>query len=197
MKPFFPISILLFFLACNPSHHSTDADAVVPDGDIPTVDDAVEIEADDFIFVEADELLTDADTVDCPPLATAPFPYYKEDGTIHFCRECDTPTEKDPQCMRNLWEEQNKKLAKDHPEYDCYPYPCEMTKLKPMTKAEVDKNYTSFSIHECDLSLNPLGWYHDGTNGSVKHWNLSGGIIGFHMTPVTIEIGRSSCRERV
>ena len=182
-----PILVFVLFVgvACNSPKSESDTDTVRSDSEtIAVVDDTLFIEGENDAI--DDVLISDSDAADCPSLATAPFPYYKEDGTIHFCRGCDTPTEKDPQCMRNLWEEQNKKLAKDHPEYDCYPYPCEMTKLKPMTKAEVDKNYTSFSIHECDLSLNPLGWYHDGTNGSVKHWNLSGGIIGFHMTPVTI-----------
>ena len=155
---------------------------------VEITNDNVVLQGDEDFWPTVDDTVPDVDTYDpnCPPLIEAQFPYYKDDGAIHFCRPCDTPTEKDPQCMRNLWEEENKKLTKDHPEYDCYPYPCEMTNLKPMTKAEVDKNYTSFSIHECDLSLNTLGWYSDGTSGSVKHWNLSEGIIGFHMTPVTI-----------
>ena len=183
----------LLFAACTSHPAKTDADTILPDIETPTVgddlavvDDAVAVADEDTVEVEADELLSDVDTIDCPPLATAPFPYYKEDGTIHFCRPCDTPTEKDPQCMRNLWEEENKKLTKDHPEYDCYPYPCVMPNLKPMTKAEVDVAFQTYSIHECDLKLENVGWYQDGTSGSVKHWNLSGGIVGFHMTPVTI-----------
>ena len=186
--------LLLSIAACNISKQAQDADVVQQDGDITMAENEA-VASDDTVLVENegdildDALVSDVDNVDCPPLATAPFPYYKEDGTIHFCRKCDTPTEKDPQCMRNLWEEQNKKLAEDHPEYDCYPYPCEMSNLKPMTRAELDKENAPFSIHECDLMLVPMGWYHDGTHGAVKHWNLSGGIIGFHMTPVSIAPG--------
>ncbi len=181
-------TLFLSFAACTSHTAKNDADTVKGDADAPVADDAAVVDdaIDDAILVEADELLTDADNVDCPPLIEAKFPYYREDDTIHFCRPCDTPTEKDPQCMRNLWEEQNKKLAKDYPEYDCYPYPCEMSNLKPMTKADVDKEYPSFAIHECDLMLVSLDWYHDGTHGAVKHWNLSGGIVGFQLTPVTI-----------
>ena len=123
---------------------------------------------------------------DCPSLATAPFPYYKEDGTIHFCRGCDTPTEKDPQCVRNLWDAQNKKLTKDYPQYDCYPYPCDMPNLKPMTKEEVYAYYETIAMHECDMLLIPKGWAHDGTHGAVKHFNLSEGKVGFMMDAVDI-----------
>ncbi len=125
----------------------------------------------------------DRDTYDpdCPPLLEAQFPFYREDGTIHFCRKCDTPTEKDPQCVQNLWRELNQKLAHDHPDVSCYPYPCEMPSITSMTKEEVEAVYTTYSMHECDLMLNEYGWVNDSTGGQIKHWNLSGGKIGFLM----------------
>ena len=185
------VAFVVIFVACSSSKAVHDDDTVVPDGDIPTVDNAVEAETDDFIFSEADEILpdTDIDTIDpdCPPLSTAPFPYYKEDGTIHFCRKCDTPTAKDPQCVTNLWKEANLNLATDHPEADCYPYPCEMSNLKPMTKEEVEAVYTTYSMHECDLMLGEYGWVNDDTGGQIKHWNLSGGKVGFVMYKVQVD----------
>ncbi len=177
---------MMLVMACTSSKPTQDTDAVNPDTEaIVVMDDTVIVENESDIM--DDVLLSDFDNTDCfPPLASAPFPYYKEDGSMHFCRPCDTPTEKDPQCMANLWKEMNKKLATDHPEYDCYPYPCEMSNLKPMTKADVDQAYPSFSIHECDLVLEPEGWYQDGTHGAVKHWNLSKGLVGFEMGPVNL-----------
>ena len=179
-----PILMLMamMVMACNSSKTTQDADMLVPDTETTTVDDIVIIEND----ILDDITLSDADTVDCPPLATAPFPYYKEDGTIHFCRGCDTPTEKDSQCVRNLWDAQNKKLTSAYPQYDCYPYPCDMSNLKPMTKEEVYAYYESIAMHECDVLLTPQGWTADGTQGSVKHFNLSEGKVGFMMDAVDI-----------
>ncbi len=190
------LSLLSFSFSCSSPKPSHDADTVTPDGDIITTetetivpddfDDAVPVENEGNILDDA--LVSDADNADCPPLISAPFPYYKEDGTIHFCRKCDTPTEKDPQCVQNLWKEANQKLTHDYPDADCYPYPCEMSNLKPMTKAEVEAVYTTYSMHECDLMLANYGWDTDSTGGQIKHWNLSGGKVGFVMYKVNIDI---------
>jgi len=182
----------LLLLACSSHTVKNDADTVTPDGDTPTVDDAVVVDdavmiADEDV-VATDELVTDTDNIDCPPLIEAKFPYYREDGSIHFCRGCDTPTAKDPQCAQNLWKEANLKLTTDHPEADCYPYPCEMGNLKPMTKEEVETQYTTIAMHECDLMLANYGWDTDSTRGQIKHWNLSEGKVGFVMYKVDIDI---------
>ncbi|HPS30050.1 MAG TPA: hypothetical protein PLZ43_07335, partial [bacterium] len=122
----------------------------------------------------------------------APFPYYDEDGSITFCRPgCDTPTEKDPQCMSNLWKEQNYYLCHQYPEYDCCGYPCVLESLKPMTKEETDKELVFdgkvlVPMHKCDLYLSV--WSNDGTHGVVKSWNMSEGKIGFHLVPSALDI---------
>ena len=132
---------------------------------------------------------TDTDSDECqPPLSEAQFPYYDKDGKISFCRPgCDTPTEKDPQCVRNLWNEQNEKLCHEYPEYACCGTPCVLESLKPMTKEEVDELYTTnLPMHKCDLKISPWNWAYDGSHGVVKAWNLSDGKIGFQTYPVGI-----------
>jgi len=201
-----PVFILFLFIivACNSSKPAQDTDLVQPDGDavlqdsdiaMPEPETVVPDDADDTGPIEnesdiVDDMLTDdTDNIDCPPLIEAKFPYYREDGSIHFCRGCDTPTAKDPQCAQNLWKEANLKLTTDHPEADCYPYPCEMGNLKPMTKEEVETQYEKMiAMHECDLMLNEYGWANDDTRGQIKHWNLSEGKVGFVMYKVDIDI---------
>ncbi len=194
-----------FFLSCSSPKAAHDADIVAPDGDIPAADDAADMEADDFIFVEADEVLTDNDSgpdavycvvdenpdadieyipnthtgnEDCPALASAKFPYYDTDGTIHFCRKCDQVRKNDPQCVRNQWIDANKQLCTDYPQYDCYDYPCDMPWLEPIYKE--DPYYPG--LHECDTSLsakNPHNW--DSGIHTFKHFNISDGNVGFYM----------------
>ena len=191
------ISLLFIIAACNPSKQNHAADSL-QDGDITEVETEPAV-SDDFILVENendimdDTLITDADTAepDCPPLIEAKFPYYREGGTIHFCRKCDTPTAKDPQCVTNLWKEANLKLTTDFPEADCYPYPCEMGNLYPRTK---DQYYSEepdapqyVAMHECDLKLTNYGWDGDSTRGQIKHWNISEGKIGFVMYKVSLD----------
>ena len=135
-----------------------------------------------------EEFIDDCDV----KLIDAPFPYTDNDGKLTFCRPgCDTPTEKDPQCMSNLWREQNYNLCHQHPEYDCCGYPCVLESLKPMTKEETDKELVYngkilVPMHKCDLYL-PI-WQNDGTHGVVKSWNMSDRKIGFHMVPLALDI---------
>jgi len=171
---------------CNEAHYCVEIAS-----DIPVVvsdRDAVPDTSSD------PDLLPDTDTYDpdCPPLIEAQFPYYREDGTIHFCRKCDSPTVKDPQCVQNLWKEANLKLATDHPEADCYPYPCEMSNLYPRTKEQLYTenpempNYVP--MHECDLVLPNDWWDPDSSRGQIKHWNLSDGKVGFVMYKVSLDL---------
>jgi len=159
----------------NPDEFS-DSDQISPDSDISIPDSDIN-----------DEFIDDCD----PKLIDAPFPYYDKDGKITFCRPgCDTPTEKDPQCMSNLWREQNYNLCHQHPEYDCCGYPCVIGSLKPVTKKEEEEIYKENAIvmHKCDLKINPRFWGNDGTMGVVKSWNISEGKIGFHMVPSALDI---------
>ncbi|MDX9727432.1 MAG: hypothetical protein RBT38_13700 [Bacteroidales bacterium] len=150
---------------------SDDPDAALPDSDNSVPDTAV----------NDDEFIDDCDV----KLIDAKFPYYDKDSNITFCRPgCDTPTEKDPQCMSNLWREQNHNLCHQHPEYDCCGYPCVLETLNPMTKEETDKELVFegeilVPMHKCDLFLSV--WNHDGTHGVVKSWNMSEGKVGFYL----------------
>ncbi|HOB72595.1 MAG TPA: hypothetical protein PKM18_12500, partial [bacterium] len=157
-------------------------DSALNDADTETVDDL-----SDGVLTESDDI-SDADSeAECiPPLIDAPFPYYDNDGNITFCRPgCDTPTEKDPQCMSNLWKEQNQALCTQMPQYDCCGYPCVMESLKPLTKEELYKLVPEMEdlvpMHQCDLYLSR--WSNDGTMGVVKSWNMSDGKIGFYLSP--------------
>jgi len=148
---------------------SDDPDAALPDSDSSVPDTAV----------NDDEFIDDCDV----KLIDAKFPYYDKDSNITFCRPgCDTPTEKDPQCMTNLWREQNHNLCHQYPEYDCCGYPCVLDSLMPLTKEEEEKwGQYAIPMHKCDLKLNPENWGNDGTHGVVKSWNMSDGKVGFYI----------------
>ena len=176
---------------------SQDSHDLHDEPDYETQDNDVPDETPDEIPDDPDSTpgtaVNDDDFVDnCDvKLIDAKFPYYDKDGNITFCRpECDTPTEKDPQCMSNLWREQNHNLCHQYPEYDCCGYPCILESLKPMTKEEVDAAYNLANIpmHQCDLKIDPWSWGHDGTHGVVKSWNMSEGKVGFHLVPSALNI---------
>ena len=194
LKAFLVILGLIFLVSCSSSKPENDTN-VIPDTDTDSQDsEVVDEESDsqdsdsqdsDFIEdsdekpdVDADQ---DIDSSECqPPLSEATFPYYDKDGKITFCRPgCDTPTEDDPICIGNLWDEQNEKLCHEYPEYSCCGFPCVMESLKPMTKEEVDEKYTTnIAMHKCDLKINL--WSQDGSHGVIKSWNMSEGKIGLY-----------------
>lgn len=126
-----------------------------------------------------DEDISVVEEPPCPPLREANFPYYDKEGNMHFCRECDTPAADDPRCVRNLWDEPNKKYAKAFPKRDCHPYPCVVEGLKPVT----NKDGKWIPMTECDICVNPnmegVFW---GTGVPYhKHFGFSDGKIGFMM----------------
>jgi hypothetical protein len=181
------IGLLLFSCNSNSPNHDSQDDRDLHDLDNSETDDNSDIDAE----TESDDI-SDADSeAECiPPLMDAPFPYYDKDGNITFCRpDCNEDTEKDPQCMSNLWKEQNQALCKQKPKYDCCGYPCVMESLRPLNKEQVEEMYTSnIAMHKCDLKINPWEWGNDGTHGVVKSWNMSEGKIGFHLVPTGIDI---------
>ena len=203
LRLFLVVLGLIFLLSCSSSKSGNNADAL-PDADADTQDS--ETIDDDFDSQDAD-IIDDKDQSDdsdsdsekpdsdeCqPPLSEAPFPYYDANGKITFCRPgCDTPTEKDPQCVRNLWDEQNEKLCHEYPEYACCGTPCVMESFKPMTIDDVvayDPTARDFiSMHKCDLLINQMTWVLDGSSGSsVKSWNMSYGKIGFSIYPLLLD----------
>jgi len=169
------------------SDHQASSDPDIPDkSDKDTVISDISDETSDTndsntpdTDITEEEFVDDCDV----KLINAPFPYYDKDGNITFCRPgCDTPTEKDPQCMSNLWREQNYNLCHQYPEYDCCGYPCVLDSLKPLTKEEEEKwGQYAIPMHKCDLKLNPEEWGNDGTHGVVKSWNMSDGKVGFYI----------------
>ena len=105
--------ILIMFLlmvfwsctSCNSGETKTDIDAS-PDKDSSLIDlDNTQPEIDtavndsDIVDSDSEKLDIDSDSekpdVDmyCPLPMNAKYPYFREDGTIHFCRPCDTPDE--------------------------------------------------------------------------------------------------------
>ena len=214
------VLLILGFLSCSSSHSSTDSDTIhdsdIDSQDSETADDDSDSQDSDFIDdsdddddSETDDSDSDTDepldvdyqgAEDCPKLSEAKFPYYNDDKSIHFCRKCDTPTVKDPQCMENLWKEAAAKLYAVSPESECKDgYPCEMTGLKPASKAEWDEEFSKYQLpyepHECDVILSARSvsnhdvWSTDSTAGSFKHFDVSEGKIGIKLENRESKIG--------
>ncbi|HOW52919.1 MAG TPA: hypothetical protein PLV42_12860 [bacterium] len=211
-RPFVVIVLFLFLVACNPSHHSTDVDTIAPDIEMPMAEDDLAVldnspdedsmliddtampdkDSDGLVAAcladpEGTEYITNTHSGNeaCPDLSKAAFPYYDTDGKIHFCRKCDKVWKSDPQCVRNLWNEQNCALCTAMPDYDCCGYPCTMEKLTPFYKDEREGYY----LDECDMMLNPNnppGW--QTGMATFKHFNLSEGKVGMFMDTAKISI---------
>ena len=191
---------LFFLLSCSSSKNPNDTDILLDSGintqDSETIDDFdsqdIDIIDDKDQSDDSDSDSEKSDSDECqPPLSEATFPYYDKDGKITFCRPgCDTPTEKDPHCVRNLWDEQNEKLCHEYPEYACCGTPCVMDSMKPWTKERLTEEYPTLvefiPMHKCDLAISQVNWGIDGSAGVVKSWNLSDGKIGFHMYPTQV-----------
>ncbi|MGI6394569.1 MAG: hypothetical protein ACOX2F_07565 [bacterium] len=133
---------------------------------------------------------------ECPELKDAKFPYYNEDKSIHFCRKCDKPTVKDPQCVENLWKDAAAALYAVAPGTECENgYPCDMPDLKPQTQAEWDAALVGlpslpYRPHECDIVLSARSistggkWATDSTAGAIKHFDISDGKVGLFLKKV-------------
>lgn len=122
----------------------------------------------------------------CPDFSLIDFPLTDKFGLPTFCRDCDTPTEKDPLCMENLWKFSNEKLCTDKPSYDCCGYPCIMDMLEPRYQDDFSgETYPSQALDRCDILLNPKnpeGWSIVGNyyNEITFSYRLSQGKIGFY-----------------
>ena len=160
-----------------------DIDTTVPDPDISDdLSDDLSDEADE----ESEALAESDETPDvdmyCPLPMDAQYPYFREDGTIHFCRPCDTPDEYDPQCVKSLWKDKNREVYDKYMngefegnEYvaECYPWPCEWK----VTPRQGDHIYAG-DVMKCDLIINPWNWTTSHT-GSRRESNMDGGKIVF------------------
>ncbi len=110
------------------------------------------------------------------------YPYYDDKGNIHFCNEGEIQTEKDPQCVTNLWKEDNQEFCTKFPEYDCCGYPCEMPNLKPLYRNKTDWMQDDIGI--CDIRANPM--FLSGGNYTIKWFNFSEGKLVFKVDSVEI-----------
>jgi len=163
----------------------TDIDNVKIDSDTPVPDpDTVEVDTEQP-DIDAD---TDADTaVPCLDLRynentiKTNFPFKDKNGKPTFCRpECDTPTETDPQCVRNIWEwdnwseyqvylEAQKKDPNQEWERECYPWPCKLPDMKANSTLE------SFNS-KCDRWLTVNGY--ESNMGTIWTHGMSDGVAG-------------------
>jgi len=202
MRNILIILLLAFLWSCTScTENKSENDSLVSDSDGQAVSDPDILDKSDndqYVSDTSDDKTPDVNDKDTPDtdvteeefiddcdvkLINAPFPYKDNEGNLTFCRPgCDTPTERDPQCMSNLWKEQNYNLCHQHPEYDCCGYPCVLDSLTPLTKEEEEKwGEYAIPMHKCDLKLNPENWGNDGTHGVVKSWNMSDGKVGFYI----------------
>jgi len=180
------VIILIFWscTSCNGNNPKSDQDSQ-DSLDYDNTDADLSDDLSDEVLTESEVVDTESETPDidedtyCPPLKEAGFPYSRIDGSIHFCRKCDTPTELDPDCVSNLWKEPNEVLCKEHPDLDCCGYPCVMEDLIPLYYDKVIENHPTIFLDKCDIMLNadnPTGW--QTGIASFKHYNLSEGKIG-------------------
>ncbi len=190
MKRIILLSFLTLFIflitSCDKNKSETDAD-VITDADVKIDIDTAQDE--DASFPDEDQKIdedidiqSDADTDDiCSQVIDYSLLPFKDDkGNLHFCREgCDTPTANDPQCLSNLWKEDNEELCTKYPQLDCCGYPCDMDNLQPAYQ----KNEPELNICDIELNaINPYGW--NTGHYTMKSFNFQNGKIGFRMSYV-------------
>ena len=190
---------LFFFVSCASSHSSTDSDAV-PDSDSDNSGTADADVSEDSDPVDDSDKTPDADsdayndsdtpeTVECLDLRynentiKTPFPFKDANGKPTFCRPgCDTPTENDPQCVRNIWDWENWEVYQRYLEAQdkdqnqtteraCYPWPCVLPDMHAQTKAEL-----STFVSSCDRLLTVNGF--SVTMGTVWSNGMYDGVVG-------------------
>ena len=158
-----------------------DLDNIHPDIDTSVPDPDISDDLSDEALAESDET-PDIDMY-CPLPMDAQYPYFRQDGTIHFCRPCDTPDEYDPQCVKSLWKDLNKEVYDKYKngefednEYiaECYPWPCEWD-VTPTPRVP-----ESTSVHKCDIFLNPRTWAND-FGGQNRASNMDDGKIAMQL----------------
>ena len=187
------VLLIMGFVSCSSSKSQNDSD-VIPDEDsdnTETVDEDTDSE-EDFDFIDDSDEAPDADTpekVECLDLRynentiKTPFPFKDANGKPTFCRPgCDTPTENDPQCVRNIWEWDNWEEYQDYLkaqekdpnqewERECYPWPCKLPDMKAMTKDDIE-DFTS----TCDRWLTTGGF--TANDGVIWTHGMSDGVAG-------------------
>ncbi len=160
----------------------TDADNVLTESDISSSDSDTEDRDNETTDVDMD-----TDSVECLDLRynentiKTNFPFKDKDGKPTLCRPgCDTPTETDPQCVRNIWEwdnwseyqvylEAEKEDSEQEWERECYPWPCKLPDMKANSTLE------SFNS-KCDRWLTVNGF--DASMGTIWSHGMSDGVAG-------------------
>ena len=191
---FMAVFLMIFSIfSCSSGNSENDSDTV-PDADSDVIEIADEDtdSSQDFDFVDDSDEKTDSDTpetVECLDLRynentiKTPFPFKDANGKTTFCRPgCDTPTENDPQCVRNIWDWDNWEEYQDYLkaqdkdsnqewERECYPWPCKLPDMHAITKAELDTIASS-----CDrlLTVNDFS----ANDGIVWSHGMSDGVAG-------------------
>ena len=168
----------------------TDADNVLTESDISSSDSDTEDRDNETTDVDMD-----TDSVECLDLRynentiKTNFPFKDKDGKPTLCRPgCDTPTETDPQCVRNIWEwdnwseyqvylEAEKKDPEQKWERECYPWPCKLPDMKSLSGEDLKT--------PCDRYISVNGY--DGTTGYVWSHGMSNGVAGMLMNRSAIE----------
>ncbi|HQO92311.1 MAG TPA: hypothetical protein PLX56_08290, partial [bacterium] len=151
---------------------NTDIDSLKQDNDVADKDTQPD-ESNDIELPDYDYPAGKEGDSGCPSLLNAGFPYKDGDGKITFCRKCDLPAPaNDPQCVRNLWEMNNRRIMEEYPETYCYPLPCDVTKKAGITVAP--------AIGKCDIDA--TGKIYQGSTGVFKQGDISDGKIGMYVT---------------
>jgi hypothetical protein len=200
MIKFLAIFLMIITISCNSksqNHDSQDSpDLHDSDKDTETIDETTDKTSDvpdetpDEEPDEAPDTPDENPVVECLDLRVqenvikTPFPFKDKDGRPTFCRPgCDTPTENDPQCVRNIWEWDNwekhqKYLAaqKADPEQtsirECYPWPCKLPDMKGRNLDTLTSN--------CDKIVSGYGY--STLMGYVWTHGMSEGVAGMIMT---------------
>ena len=190
MRNILIILILMALSACNSDKPKNDADINDKDSGITDVDTT--LPDPDTVGIDAEQpdidFDTDADTtVPCLDLRynentiKTNFPFKDKNGKPTFCRPgCDTPTETDPQCVRNIWEWDNwekyqkyLEAQKNNPAQttirECYPWPCKLPDMK------ADSTLESFNS-KCDRWLTVNGY--ESNMGTIWTHGMSDGVAG-------------------
>jgi len=197
----------VLFVSCSSSNSSNDSD-ILPDSDIntqdsETIDDDSDTQNSEIVDDSDETFDADADSdtsekVECLDLCynentiKTPFPFKDENGKPTFCRPgCDTPTENDPQCVRNIWDWENweeqqaylKEQAKDPnqaKERSCYPWPCKLPDMHAKTKAEL-----STFVSSCDRLLT----VNDFSASMLTNWShgMYDGVAGMRLNNLIVE----------
>jgi len=176
----------MVFFSCSENSPQNDAETdidTVTEQDIDFTDTAPDPDMNDYD--ETPDKDTDIDnTVECLDLKiqdnviNTPFPFKDKDGKPTFCRPgCDTPTETDPQCVKNIWEWRNWESYQEYVNKktetpDCYQWPCEIKDMKASPNPE------SFNS-KCDRHIAVMGY--NASMGTIWSHGMSNGVAGMYL----------------